>query len=151
MSLSTQAILSTHHPSSSTSCVAPHFSHTLTSTAQLQEQSDVDRALAGLSIYQDILAQPSLAPYNLDSTFAGVPAFLTGKALLDAITSAGLIRATHAIGTASLGSVVDRNLKLIGSTNIFVCDASVHPTNIRGHPISVTYAIGERCAGFASA
>jgi len=44
------------------------------------------------------------------------------------------------------GGVVDRNLKVYGSTNIRVADLSIVPLHIGGHPVALAYAIGEQAA-----
>ncbi|KAI9927105.1 hypothetical protein ASPWEDRAFT_33058 [Aspergillus wentii DTO 134E9] len=55
----------------------------------------------------------------------------------------------HPIGTAamlprSMGGVVDNKLKVYGTTNLRVVDASIHPLQLCGHPMSNLYAIAER-------
>ncbi|KAI1818794.1 GMC oxidoreductase [Poronia punctata] len=57
----------------------------------------------------------------------------------------------HAIGTAAmmsrdLGGVVDNSLKVHGTHNVRVVDASVFPLHVSGHPTSTLYAIAERAA-----
>ncbi|KAK2604766.1 hypothetical protein N8I77_007667 [Diaporthe amygdali] len=57
----------------------------------------------------------------------------------------------HPIGTASmmareLGGVVDPNLKVYGTSNVRVVDASVLPIQISGHLTATLYAIAERAS-----
>ncbi|KAJ4391528.1 hypothetical protein N0V93_005146 [Gnomoniopsis smithogilvyi] len=57
----------------------------------------------------------------------------------------------HPIGTAAmmsrdLGGVVDRELKVYGTSNVRVVDASILPIQSSGHPTSTLYAIAERAA-----
>ncbi|EME77589.1 Non-catalytic module family CDH [Pseudocercospora fijiensis CIRAD86] len=57
----------------------------------------------------------------------------------------------HGIGTAAMlprkwGGVVDGNLKVYGTSNVRVCDASAVPFNMGGHPTSTMYALAERAA-----
>ncbi|KAJ4159338.1 uncharacterized protein LMH87_008243 [Akanthomyces muscarius] len=59
----------------------------------------------------------------------------------------------HPLGTASmmareLGGVVDAKLKLYGTANVRVVDASVVPTQISGHLTATIYAIAERASEF---
>ncbi|KAI1213531.1 putative GMC oxidoreductase [Annulohypoxylon truncatum] len=57
----------------------------------------------------------------------------------------------HALGTASmmsreLGGVVDPKLKVFGTSNVRVVDASVLPMQISGHLTATLYAVAERAA-----
>lgn len=57
----------------------------------------------------------------------------------------------HPIGTASmmareLGGVVDPALKVYGTSNVRVVDASVLPLQISGHLTATLYAVAERAA-----
>lgn len=59
----------------------------------------------------------------------------------------------HPLGTAAmmsreLGGVVDPKLKVYGTTNVRVADASVVPTQLSGHLTATIYAIAERAAEF---
>lgn len=59
----------------------------------------------------------------------------------------------HPLGTASmmareLGGVVDAKLKVYGTANVRVVDASVVPTQISGHLTATIYAIAERASEF---
>ncbi|KAE8152085.1 putative glucose oxidase [Aspergillus avenaceus] len=59
----------------------------------------------------------------------------------------------HAIGTTSMlprsmGGVVDNRLKVYGTTNVRVVDASIQPMQLSGHPMSNIYAISERVSDF---
>ncbi|RYP78206.1 hypothetical protein DL771_000683 [Monosporascus sp. 5C6A] len=64
-----------------------------------------------------------------------------------------LVPTNHPIGTASmmsreLGGVVDPKLKVYGTTNVRVVDASVLPLQISGHLTATLYAIAERASDF---
>ncbi|KAJ3484852.1 hypothetical protein NLG97_g6958 [Lecanicillium saksenae] len=59
----------------------------------------------------------------------------------------------HPLGTASmmardLGGVVDPKLKVYGTANVRVVDASVVPTQLSGHLTATIYAIAERASEF---
>ncbi|RAL12634.1 GMC family oxidoreductase [Aspergillus homomorphus CBS 101889] len=57
----------------------------------------------------------------------------------------------HPVGTAAMmprekGGVVDTKLKVYGTTNVRVVDASVLPYQVCGHLVSTLYAVAERAA-----
>lgn len=57
----------------------------------------------------------------------------------------------HPIGTAAmmsrqLGGVVNKEMKVYGTNNVRVVDASVLPLQTSGHPTSTLYAVAERAA-----
>ncbi|KAG8164339.1 hypothetical protein KVR01_006257 [Diaporthe batatas] len=64
--------------------------------------------------------------------------------------------AWHGVGTCAmvpreLGGVVDSNLKIYGTTNVRVVDASVIPVQISGHMMAALYAIAERASDIIKA
>ncbi|KAF7185303.1 Glucose oxidase [Pseudocercospora fuligena] len=57
----------------------------------------------------------------------------------------------HPVGTASMmsremGGVVDQQLKLYGTENVRVVDASVLPTQLNGHMVATLYAVAMKAA-----
>ena len=53
---------------------------------------------------------------------------------------------TCAMLPADLGGVVDSRLKVHGTTNLRVCDASIFPVQVRGNIMSTVYAVAEKGA-----
>ncbi|KAI1172620.1 GMC oxidoreductase [Nemania sp. FL0916] len=84
---------------------------------------------------------PGDAALPLNATDAQWTAYLT--------SSSGT--ANHGIGTCAmlprdLGGVVDTTLKVYGTKNVRVVDASVIPHLLSGHPSATVYALAERAA-----
>ena len=44
------------------------------------------------------------------------------------------------------GGVVDSNLKVYGTSNVKVVDASIFPTHVQGNIVSLVYAVAEKGA-----
>ncbi|EQB44457.1 hypothetical protein CGLO_16796 [Colletotrichum gloeosporioides Cg-14] len=63
---------------------------------------------------------------------------------------ASIRSAFHPSGTASMGKVVDNNLKVKGFDNLFVVDTSVFPVPIAAHLQVATYALAEQAATIIS-
>ena len=62
-----------------------------------------------------------------------------------------VVSSFHPVGTCSMlpredGGVVDSTLKVYGTENVRVVDASIAPLNVRGNIASMVYAIAERAA-----
>ena len=78
----------------------------------------------------------------------GLPALSAGSSDADIdtrIRRAGLSHA-HAAGTASMGKVVDTDLRVYGLSGLRVADASIFPVAIGGHPQATLYGLAERAA-----
>ncbi|ETS81521.1 hypothetical protein PFICI_06523 [Pestalotiopsis fici W106-1] len=59
----------------------------------------------------------------------------------------------HSVGTAAMmprekGGVVDTELRVYGTSNVRVVDASVVPFQVCGHSVSTLYAVAERASDF---
>ncbi|ROW03691.1 hypothetical protein VMCG_05356 [Cytospora schulzeri] len=62
----------------------------------------------------------------------------------------------HPVATAAMmpkekGGVVDTNLKVYGTTNVRVVDASILPVQVCGHLVSTLYAVAERASDLIKA
>ena len=52
----------------------------------------------------------------------------------------------HAMGSNPMGKVVDTELRVKGVKGLRVCDASIFPVSIGGHPQATLYALAEKTA-----
>lgn len=70
----------------------------------------------------------------------------TGDQDLDARVRKSAITIHHGMGSASMGKVVDSQLKVKGVEGLRVCDASVFPAPVAATPQSTVYAVAESLA-----
>ncbi|KAL8695818.1 MAG: hypothetical protein Q9224_003138 [Gallowayella concinna] len=72
------------------------------------------------------------------------------------LINVGFITGWHVVGTCAMlprdqGGVVDTRLKVYGTKNVRVVDASITPLHVRGNTVSLTYAIAEKAADIIKA
>ena len=89
----------------------------------------------GISIWVRLVSNP---------VFQGTNGFILADLTLIGANS-------HLMGTTSMmprdmGGVVDSELRLYGTANVWVVDASVLPTQISGHLTAALYAVAERAS-----
>ncbi|KAG8940235.1 hypothetical protein FRC04_005480 [Tulasnella sp. 424] len=87
------------------------------------------------------------------ASFQDPPSSATSDADFTAYVKAAVEPVYHPAGTAALGAradggVVDSRLKVYGTNNIRVADASVIPLEPASHLQSLVYAIGEKAAAY---
>ncbi|PLB55927.1 alcohol oxidase [Aspergillus steynii IBT 23096] len=95
----------------------------------------------GQSIVEGELTRPGFAPLGPDSSDEAI----------DAVVKQGGQTFYHPAGSASMGKVVDTQLRVKGVQGLRVVDASVLPVPITGHYQAVIYAIAEKAADLISA
>lgn len=114
---------------------------------------DWDIYIAGAKYVRNMFATPPLADLVANETrpgFEQVPEDASDdewKAYWFGQFRAGW----HAIGSCAMlprawGGVVDGDLRVYGTANVRVVDASVIPFMLAGHPTSTVYALAERAA-----
>ncbi|EST07818.1 Glucose-methanol-choline oxidoreductase, C-terminal [Kalmanozyma brasiliensis GHG001] len=127
------------------------------------DPGDNDRkvTLAGMrlaiAIVQANAMQPYLENYKSDDEedfwwpmSATDPSKLTDDQLIK-FMSKSAFTLYHPVGTVKMGpdakdSVVDTNLQLHGADGLVVCDASIFPEQISGHPTAAVIAVAEKAA-----
>jgi choline dehydrogenase-like flavoprotein len=114
---------------------------------------DIDAQVAGAKYIRKIMATNPLASYNtgeISPVASVLPANATDAQYGNYLKSA--FRSNfHPVGTAAMmprkiGGVVDSRLKVYGTKNVRVVDASVIPFQVCGHLTSTLYAVAEKAA-----
>ncbi|KAJ7908725.1 hypothetical protein B0H13DRAFT_2015948, partial [Mycena leptocephala] len=93
--------------------------------------------------------QASLTPFLAGELLPG--AAITTDAQFSQYVKDFMGVAWHPLGTAAIGSVVDANLMVKGTTNVFVVDGSIIPLQPSSHPSAIIYGIGEKAAAMLKA
>lgn len=118
----------------------------------LSTQEDLDVAVAGLKYTRQIMAAPSLAPFNPVELKPG-PEVTSEEDLQQAAGDLGTT-IFHPVGTCRMGpahddaAVVDDQLRVHGIQGLRVIDASIMPTITSGNTNAPTVMIAERGADF---
>lgn len=107
---------------------------------------DVKVATAATAYLRTIAATPQYAAIVGTEVVPG-----QGADLQKYTTTTGYTTEFHPIGTASMlprdqGGVVDSSLKVYGTANVRVVDASIMPLHIAAHTQATVYGIAERAA-----
>lgn len=110
----------------------------------LSEPEDLEVLQAGVQIAREIAAQKAFDPYR------GQPHAQQAGARTPAEIQAYIRRQAqtlyHPAGTCSMGQVVDASLKVFGTENLYVVDASVMPGVVRGNTHVPTIMVAEKAA-----
>ncbi len=100
----------------------------------------------------NVSTTPPISQYFKDNGTALAPPLteLNETNVRDHINS-GFITGWHVVGSCAMmprdqGGVVDPRLKVYGTKNVRIVDASIVPLHVRGNTVSLTYAIAEKGA-----
>jgi choline dehydrogenase len=112
--------------------------------AYLSTEADRRTAAQAIRITRQIAAQPALAKYRPQEVRPGID-YQTEE---DLQRAAGEVGTTifHPVGTAAMGSVVDAQLRVVGTQGLRVIDASVMPRITSGNTNAPTMMIAEKGA-----
>ncbi|KAL2206892.1 glucose oxidase [Sarocladium strictum] len=114
---------------------------------------DVKASIALGQLVQSFWSTEPASSIALTSILPGetiLPAEATPEQWRSYLLSQGNLEA-HSLGSAAmmareLGGVVDSELRVYGTKNVRVVDASVLPTQISGHLTAIVYAVAEKAA-----
>lgn len=120
----------------------------------LEKSFDLELLSLGSQIIRKLSKTGPWAKYIVNETAPG-PDVQTDEQFREYVKKF-MVTEYHPIGTASLlpkkdGGVVDPTLKVYGTTNLRVADASIMPLHISAHIQATTFAIGELAAKFVRA
>ncbi|KAF2488460.1 alcohol oxidase [Lophium mytilinum] len=124
--------------------------------AYLSHPLDIDVLAQAILHFQDMARTDPLSGFlkkDADGANVPIPGMTAPKTLAEAKQHVHKHAFTeyHPIGTCSMlpkesGGVVDSNLKVYGTTNVRVCDASIFPMHVQGNIQSLVYAVAEKTA-----
>ncbi|MEM1263795.1 MAG: GMC family oxidoreductase N-terminal domain-containing protein [Pseudomonadota bacterium] len=121
----------------------------------LADDDDQQCLLRGAKLLRRVLAHPALKRGDATELVPGHD--VADEDALVEMIHARLGTAYHPVGTCRMGSandhrsVVDPRLRLLGTDNVRVADASVMPTIIAGNTNAISMVIGEAAAEFIHA
>ncbi|KAJ6508137.1 hypothetical protein C8R45DRAFT_966437 [Mycena sanguinolenta] len=134
------------------------FSHIVSANATAAPSFDLALIQSPFDLYiltkaaqraRRFASQASLTPFLAGEVLPG--AAITTDAQFSQFVKEFMGVAWHPLGTAAFGSVVDANLKVKGTTNVFVVDGSIIPVQPGSHPSAIIYGIGEKAAAMLKA
>ncbi|KAF9023612.1 hypothetical protein BDZ89DRAFT_1162684 [Hymenopellis radicata] len=116
---------------------------------------DLDVQIAACKLARRILTSPPLSGLSTGEAIPGSTVDGSDSSWRTWVTS-GFSSVAHPVGTLAmmrqeLGGVVGANLKVYGTSNVRVVDASVMPTQVSAHLSATLYGIAEKAADLIKA
>ncbi|OCL04181.1 GMC oxidoreductase [Glonium stellatum] len=130
--------------------------HPLIDPAYFTHPLDVDIAARSVLHAKEIVAtEPFRSKLKKDANgnLIPMPSMPVPNGLDEAMEFArnNTVTEYHPIGTCAMlpkekGGVVDQELRVYGTSNVRVCDASIFPLHVQGNIVSLVYAVAEKGA-----
>ena len=114
--------------------------------AFLKHQADVDVLAAGLKMLGKVGESEHLKSKITDRVFPPPEADMSDTEAMRKAVRDICMSEYHPCGSMAMGDAVDSKLKLKGTQNIRVIDASVFPNHVSGNIVSSVYALAEKGA-----
>ena len=114
----------------------------------LATENDRKAAVAVAHFMRNLMSRPALRTYVGEELTPG-PSVKDDEGLLNSYARFGST-ANHAVGTCSMGTVVDERLRVRGVENLRVCDISVVPLPMSGNTNAPAMAVGWRLSELIS-
>jgi choline dehydrogenase-like flavoprotein len=114
--------------------------------AFLKHQADVDVLAAGLKMLGKVEQSSHLAPKITSRVFPPPEVDMDDTEALRKCIREICMSEYHVCGSVAMGDAVDGKLKLKGTQNVRVIDASVFPNHVSGNIVSSVYALAEKGA-----
>lgn len=112
------------------------------------ERYDLDRAIDGIELSREILAQPAIARFIAREHLPGKS--VSGRGELEKLARHYGRSAYHPVGTCRMGvgeeAVVDPQLRVRGLEGLRVCDSSVMPRIVSSNTNAATIMIAEKAS-----
>ncbi|KAJ1333426.1 choline dehydrogenase [Microdochium nivale] len=121
----------------------------------LSHPADLDFIVEGVRLIRRLIKTQAMKDIGLTEVVPGPLILDIGNALATYVRTA-LLTAWHPAGTAAMlprnkGGVVDPELKVYGTSNLRVVDASIMPMHPSAHTMATVYAIAEKGADIIKA
>ncbi|GAA6010392.1 hypothetical protein JCM11491_006301 [Sporobolomyces phaffii] len=113
------------------------------------DERDMKVCLAGIHLIRRLIQLSPLSDYLSAPVVPNMPLsdFLeAGDSELIAHIRQQAETIYHPMSTCAIGRVVDDKLQVNGITGLRVCDASVFPESVSGHPVAAVVAVAEKFA-----
>lgn len=114
--------------------------------AFLKHQADVDVLAAGLKMLGKVEQSSFLKSKITSRVFPPPEADMNDTEQMRQAVRDICMSEYHVCGSVAMGEAVDTKLKVYGTKNVRVVDASIFPNHVSGNIVSSVYAVAEKAA-----
>nr|POE71338.1 putative gmc-type oxidoreductase [Quercus suber] len=114
--------------------------------AYLKHAADVDVLAAGLKMLGHVEQSTHISDKLQKRIFPAPDVDMSDTTQLRACVRDICMSEYHIAGSVAMGAALDTKLKVIGTANVRVIDASVFPNHVSGNIVSSVYAVAEKGA-----